>query len=203
VETSAKRTRRTPEEARRLILDAAEASMAVDGPGGLRLMSVATQAGVSHPTILHHFGSREGLISALNRRTLEDLKRVLFEAMRGAHAASGDLIRLTFDAYRNGLAQRVVWMLQADDAQDSGGRPILEEIVGELHALRLRLAGPEAVIEEAETRRYVHLVTVVAFGDAIIGPRLRGAADPAQEIAARDRFERWFTGLLDHSSLEG
>jgi AcrR family transcriptional regulator len=53
--TSAKRIRRTPEEARRLILDAAEASMAIEGPAGLRLLTVAMQAGVSHPTILHHF----------------------------------------------------------------------------------------------------------------------------------------------------
>jgi hypothetical protein len=51
--TAAKRIRRTPEEARRLILDAAEACMAKAGPAGLRLQEVAEAAGVSHPTILH------------------------------------------------------------------------------------------------------------------------------------------------------
>jgi AcrR family transcriptional regulator len=197
--TSAKRIRRTPEEARRLILDAAEASMAVGGPAGLRLLTVAMQAGVSHPTILHHFGSREGLIMALNRRTLEDLKRVLVAAMRGAYAGNDALISLTFDAYRNGLAQRIAWMLQADTGLEPRGLPIFEEIVGELHALRLRLAGPDATIEEGDTRRYVHLVTVAAFGDAMIGPRLRGAAGPEEETMARELFERWFIGLINNS----
>jgi AcrR family transcriptional regulator len=197
--TSAKRIRRTPEEARRLILDAAEASMAIEGPAGLRLLTVAMQAGVSHPTILHHFGNREGLITALNRRTLEDLKRALVTVMRGAYARGDDLISLTFDAYRNGLAQRIAWMLQADSGPEPRGLPVFEEIVGELHALRLRLAGPGAAIEESDTRRYVHLVTIAAFGDAMIGPRLRGSTDPAEEIKARELFERWFIGLINNS----
>ena len=68
-----------------------------------------------------------------------------------------------------------------------------------MHALRLRFAEPGGAIEEADTRRYVHLVTVVAFGDAIIGPWLRGASNPAEEIVARDRFERWFTDRLENS----
>jgi AcrR family transcriptional regulator len=72
-----KRIRRTPEEARALILEAAEGTIAKTGPSGLRLQDVAKAAGVSHPTILHHFGSREGLVKALNLRTLEDLKAVL------------------------------------------------------------------------------------------------------------------------------
>jgi AcrR family transcriptional regulator len=194
--TPARRVRRAPEEARRLILDAAEASMPAEGPGGLRLMSVAAEAGVTHPTILHHFGSREGLISALNRRTLEDLRARLLAAMQDAHADGGDLIRPAFAAYRSGLAQRVVWMLQAEAEQGTGGLSILEEIVAELHALRLRLADPGQVIDEADTRRYVHLVIVVAFGDALIGPRLRGASSPGEEATAREGFERWFIDLV-------
>ena len=68
-----KRVRRRPEEAKALILDAAEASMKAGGPAALRLQDVARAAGVSHPTILHHFGSREGLVRALNLRSLEAL----------------------------------------------------------------------------------------------------------------------------------
>lgn len=193
----ARRIRRTPEEARRLILDAAEASMAVDGPGGLRLMNVAKAAGVSHPTILHHFGNREGLVRALNRRTLEELKQVLVTTMHGAHASGAELIAPTFAAYRSGLAQRLAWMLQAEaEPAPVAAPPILEEIVGELHALRQRLARPGVVVDEADTRRWVHLTTVVAFGDAIIGPRLRGAAGPAEEQALCDQFERWFIELM-------
>ncbi len=49
--------------------------MAAGGPAGLRLQEVAKAAGVSHPTILHHFGSREGLIQALNLRSVEQFRR--------------------------------------------------------------------------------------------------------------------------------
>ena len=49
--------------------------MAASGPAGLRLEAVAKAAGVSHPTILHHFGSREGLIHALNGKTVEQFEK--------------------------------------------------------------------------------------------------------------------------------
>ena len=62
-----KRLRRTPEEARRLILETAQALIASTGPEGLRLQDIAAAAGISHPLILHHFGSREGLVRALTR----------------------------------------------------------------------------------------------------------------------------------------
>ena len=55
-----KRIRRTAEEARRLILDAAEKRLAQQGPEGLRLQDIARDIGISHPAILHHFESREG-----------------------------------------------------------------------------------------------------------------------------------------------
>jgi TetR/AcrR family transcriptional regulator, repressor for neighboring sulfatase len=53
-----KRQRRTPEEARRLILEAAQMLIARTGPEGFRLQDIAAAAGISHPLILHHFGSR-------------------------------------------------------------------------------------------------------------------------------------------------
>src|SRR5258707_3200408 len=58
----ARRVRRTPEEAKRLILEAAHALVARTGPQGLRLQDIAAEAGSSHPLILHHFGIRGGLL---------------------------------------------------------------------------------------------------------------------------------------------
>jgi AcrR family transcriptional regulator len=50
---------------RETILDCAQKRLARLGPDGIRLQDIARDAGVSHPTILHHFGSRDGLIVAL------------------------------------------------------------------------------------------------------------------------------------------
>jgi AcrR family transcriptional regulator len=188
-----KRVRRRPEDAQRLILDAAEASLAAEGPAGLRLQDVARAAGVSHPTILHHFGSREGLVQALNRRTLEDLKAAVIEQMS---QAGGESIRLTFAAYRNGLAQRVMWLLQSPLAAPGGRLSMFEEIVATVHEARLRHKKPGAKVDIVDTRAFVHLITIAAFGDAIIGARLRQATG-AEERIARDQFETWFCELIE------
>lgn len=191
-----KRTRRQPEDAKRLILDAAEASMTATGPAGLRLHDVARAAGVSHPTILHHFGSREGLVRALNLRGLEMLRNDVVARLSSAQSGD-DNIKQTFAAYRDGMAQRLLWLIQSAAPETPGGLRFFDEIVDALHALRLKFAGPGTVPDIEDTRAVIHLTTVVAFGDAIIGSRLRQAGSEARERAARDRFETWFAGLLD------
>jgi TetR/AcrR family transcriptional regulator, repressor for neighboring sulfatase len=189
-----KRVRRRPEDARALILDAAEKSMAADGPAGIRLQDVAKAAGVSHPTILHHFGSREGLVRALNLRTLEDLTRTVVERMAGAQSGDDGIAR-TFAAYRGGLARRIVWSLQAEPPPAAGQTPLFDNVVQGLHALRKSLAKPGKPPDIADTRAVVHLVTVAALGDALIGARLRAGAGQ-DEGAQSAAFEKWFSDLI-------
>ncbi len=169
--------------------------MAGAGPAGIRLQEVAQTAGVSHPTVLHHFGSREGLIQALNQRTLAELKAVLVGMIEAAEGPAGAM-GLAFEAYRNGLARRMVWLLQADSDPNPASLGLFEDIVEAVHALRLRLSGPNAQIDRYDTRAAVHLATVAAFGDALIGSRLRGAAGDADEASERQRFEQWFAKVL-------
>ena len=183
----AKRIRRTPEEARRVILDAAEQIMGRTGPGGLRLQEVADAAGVSHPAILHHFESREGLIRALNRRTIEDLGESLRERTDAPMAGRGEGLRAAFAAYRGGLAQRIVWLLQSGalSPEAQAGPGLVDEMVERLHALRCAHAPPGHAPDLADSQAVVHLITVAAFGDALIGARLRRAADDAGEVRRR------------------
>ncbi len=193
-----KRIRRTPKDARQLILEAAEADMAASGPAGLRLQEVAKAAGVSHPTILHHFGSREGLIQAMNLRAIEHLRTVLIDVLKASPGRSENAITPIFAAYRDGLAQRMVWLMQSGSFfMGPAGLPMLDEMVLALHALRERLAGPDKQIDIADTRAIVHLTTITAFGDAILGKRLRRAADGDEEIKQRQQFENWFSELLN------
>jgi AcrR family transcriptional regulator len=191
-----KRVRRRPEEARALILDAAEKSMAADGPAGIRLQDVAKAAGVSHPTILHHFGSREGLVRALNLRTLEDLTRTVVDRMADAKPGE-DGIAHTFAAYRGGLARRMVWSIQSDPPPAIGQTPLFDNVVQSLHALRQSFSGPGVEPDIADTRAVVHLVTVAALGDALIGARLRASANQGEDERAQGAaFEKWFSDLI-------
>lgn len=187
--TKQKRVRRTPEEAKKLILDAAESSMGAEGPAGLRLQDVAKKAGVSHPTILHHFGSRDGLVRALHQRALSELSNVVIGQMGspgGLHA--------TFKAYREGLAQRMLWLMQSEAGPPRSGLAVFDAIAAALHAERVKHARPGTTPDMEDTRAVVHLVAVAAFGDAIIGPRMRTAAkDPA---AVRDGFVDRFGDMI-------
>ena len=61
------RRRRTKEEARDEILSAAAKRLLDDGPDALRIADVAADVGMSHPTLLHHVGSREQLAVTVMR----------------------------------------------------------------------------------------------------------------------------------------
>ena len=171
--------------------------MGAGGPVGLRLQEVAKAAGVSHPTILHHFGSREGLIQALNLKAIDHLKSVLLGVMSAGPSSSRDPITSTFAAYRDGLAQRMVWLMQSQQPMGAAGLPAFDELVEALHAMRLRMAGLNQDFDIADTRAIVHLTTIAAFGDAILGKRLRRAQTPDDEIAQRAWFENWFGEVLN------
>jgi AcrR family transcriptional regulator len=159
---------------------------------------------VSHPTLLHHFGSREGLVQALYQRSATSLKTALVGVLQSPDVSSKAVIDLVFTAYRNGLAQRLVWMLQTEGALDPppGGMPILEMMVQELTALRQKLR-PDLPAPESDTRALIHLTTIAAFGDALIGKRIRGALTKEAEEEAREQFERWLGGLMDRHVVGG
>src|SRR5688572_22191932 len=76
------RRRRLPaDQAQAAILDAAERQLVERGPDGIRLQDLADELGISHPAILHHFGSRAGLLRALVTRTGERLQRELIDTI--------------------------------------------------------------------------------------------------------------------------
>ena len=189
-----KRIRRTPEDAQAHILDAAEAILAKGGgPGALRLQDVAHQAGVSHPTILHHFGSREGLVHAINKRAFEKLVAIATAQMESAPGDEG--LKATFAAYREGLAQRMIWLMQSKEMPPPSRPDLFDKAVESFHQMRRRFAQPGVEPDLADTRAVILLTNLVAFGDALMGPRLRNAGP--KEAEQREAFERWYGGLLE------
>jgi AcrR family transcriptional regulator len=192
----AKRTRRVPEETRRLILAAAQAAIARTGPEGLRLQEIAAAAGISHPLILHHFGSREGLVRALTREAAIELKDKLVGAMTAGDFSVGDQIDRVFEAFRGGLAQRMAWLATVDPEGDQGASLMIQrEIADHLHARRLAAAPPGTEIRREGTEFLVHLVAIAALGDAIFGAQLRRSAGIEAPDADR-RFRAWFAELV-------
>jgi AcrR family transcriptional regulator len=196
-----KRARRTPEEARRLILDTAQAAIARTGPEGLRLQDIAAAAGISHPLILHHFGSREGLVRALTQEAVIELKDKLVATLTAGDYSPGNQIDRVFDAFRGGLAQRMAWLATVDPGGDqSASMMIQRQIIDHLHARRLAAAPPGTIVRREETEDLVHLVAVAALGDALFGAQLRRSAGIAEDAEAEPRFRAWFADLLSGGS---
>src|SRR5438309_8707772 len=170
---SVKRVRRTPEEARQLILETAQQLIAQAGPEGLRLQEIAAAAGISHPLILHHFGSREGLVRALTQQAVAELRDKLIAAMGSAEYSLEEQLDQVFDAFRDGLAQRLAWLATIDPSGEAiSPAAVMRDIADSLHARRAAAAPAGDAPDRADTEMLVHLIAVAAFGDAIVGRRV-------------------------------
>ncbi len=76
-------TPRDSDETRRRLLDAAESIVADRGVPSLTLDAVAAAAGVSKGGLLHHYRSKEALLTAIVARMAEEM-RMVFDALLAA-----------------------------------------------------------------------------------------------------------------------
>lgn len=89
---------RTPDtERRRKLLDALVTEFATGGIGDRSLRAVADAVGTSHRMLLHHFGSREGMLVAIveevERRQMELLAELPADPVQGFAAMWADVRR--------------------------------------------------------------------------------------------------------------
>ena len=82
---------------RRAILDAAEHLLATVGERGLSIREVCTRAGVTAPTIYHHFGDKAALVARVVDECFADFNRAF--AHRAAPRDPVEALRWAFDRY--------------------------------------------------------------------------------------------------------
>jgi AcrR family transcriptional regulator len=100
---AAKRVRRSPDEARATLLDAADRVFAVHLPDAVGLKEIAREAGVSHALVTHYFGTYGGLVEATLERRFERLRASLVQQLFGALDENADASEL-LAAYRRAIA---------------------------------------------------------------------------------------------------
>ncbi len=203
----ATRQRRSAEDARREILDAAEARLVAAGPSALRLQDVATDVGISHPTVLHHFGSREALVHAVVERAIQTLERDLLAALVSSQADADHGVALldrVFDTLaRRGHGRLLAWLILSGHAPLGVAPSRQWEMIAELtHTERLRRheGGDPPTYED--TRFTVILSALALFGEAIAGPPTFASAGMGDDPEVEPRFRRWLAELL-HAHLQG
>jgi AcrR family transcriptional regulator len=199
----ASRRRRSADEARSAILDAAERRLAESGPAAIRLQEVAADVGVSHPTVLHHFGSREALVEAVVRRALDSLQAKLLAAVNAAPASADEvssLLDAVFDALVvGGHGRTFLWLALSGYApsEDLHIRPLAEAV----HATRReRRSGKKRMPSFEDTYFTVLLPALALLSLSAVEPAGTKEESDRDPIGPRS-FRRWLARLL-HEHLE-
>ena len=192
----AKKSYDSPEAARDAILDAAEAIVVKVGPAGLRISAVARKAGMAHPNIIHHFGSREGLLNALAERLGERATARITQAISTALGANSEhlvdaMAKVLDTAYQGDEGRAAVWM------HLSGAESSLKDNMGKIvdlsHQLRASL---EPSVTRDNTSRIVLLVTLALVGEVVSGDAVKSALGYERDGESRAQFRRWLAELL-------
>jgi AcrR family transcriptional regulator len=184
----ARRVRRTPEEARTLALASARRLLLADGPDAITLQSVATDLGMSHTNLIHHFGSAAGLQSELMRQMMSELTAAIESAvmrLRAGKAEMRDFVDIVFDAFdRGGAGRLAAWIILSGEA--SRLTPVGEVVRDYIDSVE---RSADAAADDASVHRRVTsatlFVTMAALGDAIVGNHLRKMVGRERE-AVRD-----------------
>ncbi|WJV44690.1 TetR family transcriptional regulator [Streptomyces flavofungini] len=193
----ATRRRRTPDEAKQLILEAAGELLAAGGPAAVQVRAVAAAVGVSDAAVNHHFGTREHLLSALLRfggRKLTSELRAALDSWTDGPADPAGLVRALSAPYADGYAELALALHQSGWRDTGSG--LLDEIVDRLHA-QARVACADTG-RTPPTRESVQL-TMAALHQAVATEPLFGAEfrrSAGLDADARERTLRWWTGIL-------
>ena len=165
---SGKRTRRTPEQAKALILQVAAERLAAHGLAGLSIAGVAKAAGMSHATVIHHFGSTGAMREALLARMTDDLLADVVSALDHQEPADRLLERLFGMLSRDGHGRLLAWLALDHQEQQDSSVQVADNRTGELfNSIVQAIAARQG--SESDARQEVFLVAAAAMGLAISG----------------------------------
>lgn len=191
------RRRRTVDEARGEILAAATAILREEGPAGIRLKDVARRAGLSHPTVLHHFGSREGLLDAVVARSLDSVHLGLQQGLKTAPGERN--VRRLLDFVSSQLEESGRTLLQLSLAGHGAGVDgfQLDPLVELIHTLRKQVRAERGAKPPAreDTHFTVLLAALSLLSLSVLEPR-------SKRVDGR-RFRAWLAKVMHHHLERG
>ena len=193
------RTRRNPDEAKRLILDAAAELLRDGGPEAVQMRAVAARLGQTDAAIHHHFGSRDGLLESLLRDAGRRMRARVGEVVGGFgdHADPGALVNALAEIYAEGYGELGI-ALNRSGWRDRGSG-MLRGVVDALHVRARRRyrarGGPRPVrrdIELSVAALHQALATESAFGHEF----RRSVGFRGTESAGARAARRWWADVL-------
>lgn len=187
---------------RERILEVAGRMLNQVGPDGLRLQEIAKEVGVSHPLLLHHFGSRAGLVHAVVERSMHALEADILSSLASPTGEPPSdptaLIERTFRAFHDqGHARLLAWLsLSGMSQKDSGSK--LGDIALMIHTMRTnQLEARGSKVPPPEDSAFVVTLALFALlGDAMWGRVIREGTTMGKQDPTGERFRQWLTGKL-------
>lgn len=184
------------------ILEAARGEFAQHGFGGARLQDIAERARLTHPTLLYHFGSKEGLYAAVIEQAMQDWAAMTSLAIsdgREGFDRVAALIEAGFAFFASHHDFVVIWRREAiegggrlEQAMAEHMRPFLEQAVAFLH--REVAGGRLREHDPVELMQLTYGAVMSFFSDAGFRARLLDE-DPLGDEAI-SRFKRALTATL-------
>lgn len=214
------RRRRTKEEAREEILTAAAKRLLDAGPDALRVADVAADVGMTHPTLLHHVGSRDELVQDATAHLMQRTAARTLEAMRraGGETDVDGFVRESLEAFRDEGRTRAVAWLALTGRLGATPKPPWQPFIAAAHAARQRRAAARAraqasaevtgghagsgeppEVQLGETRNTLVLAFLAVFALELIGESVLADAGLGADEGATDRFLGWFASLLERT----
>lgn len=176
--------------------------MVETGPAGLRINSVAKNAGMAHPNVIHHFGSREGLIAALaervGRQSTERITHALNHAVNCVPEHRIDAMTKVFEeAYQGDQGRASIWLHMS--GEQSSLKHNMQKVVEVSHRFRETI---EPSANRENTNRLVMLITLALIGEAVSGQGIKDALGFGDEEISRAHFKQWLAEILINLSDE-
>lgn len=162
--TSAQRRTRDPVAVRTAVLDAALELFAQRGFADTSLRDISGRSGVAHPLILHHFGSKEALYTAVKRRVVEGYARRFPAAVRARNKPINlrlEMKRIMTYIGENELALRLCARTRVDgDYQVWPGEPDLLDLMQQ----RIAVAQQQGLLrDDLSARQLAVMVLGIVF----------------------------------------
>lgn len=133
-----RRVRRTPDEARRALLEAAQALLVEQGPAAVTLKAVARHIGVTHGNVSHHFGTSSALHAELVAKLARQLAERVEESvlrLRKDEATAEQIVDMLFDAFKaSGLGKLFGWIAASGATEEL--KPIMNVVRDSVRTLR-------------------------------------------------------------------
>lgn len=195
------RRRLSGDEAKAQILAVAGKHLRETGPTGFRLDPVAKELGVSRQAILHHFGTRDALIVAVVKSTMDKLQGEIamgFGALQDHEDTASALLDHAYDAIaKGGTGRLVAWLALEYQNEDAPWHVATEQPMRMLaqiaDAMRARDMGKG---HYEDTLFTLILCFYAILGASVFEESVLGSAGLADDPDASARFRRWLSKLV-------